>query len=838
MPEILWADTDADVILGGWSSKDHFGNSVASAGDFNSDGIDDVIVGAPNDNFNSEEEDCLGGCNGAGRAFIFFGHVPAVKPEILQAHTDSDVILNGQNVGDAFGFPVASAGDFNGDEIDDVIVGANAADNAEGFATGRVFIFFGHVPAMANENLQDTDANIILDGLIAGEGFGVSVASSGDFNGDSIDDIIVGAYRARNTENNSVGGAFIYFGHAATAQQEILVWDTDADVIIHGQDWEDHFGLAVSSAGDFNGDGKDDVIVGAPRDDNNGEVDSGSAFIFFGGIAGTFRADADADVILDGQSAGDFFGRAVSSASDFNGDGKDDVIVGAQRDDNNGEANSGSAFIFSYTPFVGTTFYFDFDGDGFGDPAISIQASTAPQGYVANNTDCVDNDNTVFPGAPELCDNKDNDCDGQVDEGVTDMYYRDSDGDSYGDSGNVKNACVPPQGYVVNNSDCDDTNPAINPNATEVCDSVDNDCDGLVDEGFDVDGDGFTSCSGDCDDTNPAINPNATEVCDGVDNDCDGLVDEGFDVDGDGFTSCNGDCDDTNPAINPNAVEVCDGVDNDCDGLVDEGFDVDGDGFTSCNGDCDDTDNRRFPGGGIATSVSYTGNYVEQTGNITLSATLEDADLISIAGKNIVFDLVSGDGTSFATATVATNATGYADTTILSVPVGVYAVKVSFDGDDCLLADSLIEIALAVYDPSAGFVTGAGWIESPAGAYKDDLAVSGKAIFGFVSRYKKGATVPTGRTGFKFKAANLDFDSTEFEWLVVTGNGKAQFKGTGTINGAGSYKFMIWAGDGTPDTFRIRIWEEIGIIETDKYDNGTELPIGGGNIKVHSKLHL
>jgi len=143
---------------------------------------------------------------------------------------------------------------------------------------------------------------------------------------------------------------------------------------------------------------------------------------------------------------------------------------------------------------------------------------------------------------------------------------------------------------------------------------------------------------------------------------------------------------------------------------------------------------------------------------------------------------------------------------------------------------------LAVYDPEGGFVTGGGWIDSPEGAYIPDPTLTGKGNFGFVSKYKKGATVPIGQTEFQFHVADLNFHSDTYDWLVVTGNDFAKFKGTGTINGAGEYKFQIWAGDTDPDIFRIKIWEEDEFEnETVIYDNGFEQEIGGGSIVIHAK---
>ena len=153
---------------------------------------------------------------------------------------------------------------------------------------------------------------------------------------------------------------------------------------------------------------------------------------------------------------------------------------------------------------------------------------------------------------------------------------------------------------------------------------------------------------------------------------------------------------------------------------------------------------------------------------------------------------------------------------------------------------------MVVYNPEGGFVTGGGWINPPQGAYTGDPSLTGKANFGFVSKYKKGATIPTGQTEFKFKVADLNFHSASYDWLVITGHG-AMYKGTGTINGLGNYGFMLSAVDEalTPSTnvdlFRIKIWDT----STDNivYDNGLSAEedvdpttiIEGGSVVIHKK---
>jgi hypothetical protein len=181
---------------------------------------------------------------------------------------------------------------------------------------------------------------------------------------------------------------------------------------------------------------------------------------------------------------------------------------------------------------VGEVWYADGDEDGYGDPANSTEACELPEGYTNNSEDCNDADAETRPGAEESCDNLDNDCDDRADEGLEDslqIWFRDADEDGYGDAEDFLTGCVAPDGYVADDTDCDDSDAAINPGATdEPDDEIDQDCSG-EDAIADGDGDGYLPLEAggdDCDDGDPEIHPDAEEVCDGVDNNCDGEVDD------------------------------------------------------------------------------------------------------------------------------------------------------------------------------------------------------------------------------------------------------------------------------------------------------------------------
>ncbi len=339
-----------------------------------------------------------------------------------------------------------------------------------------------------------------------------------------------------------------------------------------------------------------DELCNGEDDDCDGDVDEPSAV-----DADTWYADVDGDGFGDP----DISQQACDQPQDFVANDGDcdpadpdqypgaDELCNGEDDDCDGDVDEDDAIDAQ-------DWYADLDGDGFGNISISVVACDPPADFVDDFTDCDDADPDQYPGADELCNGEDDDCDGDVDEddaidALT--WYVDQDGDGFGSNAIVEPDCEPPLGFVDNDLDCDDGDADVNPDAEEICDGIDNDCDELTDELVDGDGDTFTICDGDCDDDDPDVNPDAEEVCDGIDNDCDPTTDEEVDGDGDGVTICGDDCDDDEPAMFPGNLEICDLLDNDCDGIIpaDEADD-DGDGMAECEGDCDDDDALTYDG--------------------------------------------------------------------------------------------------------------------------------------------------------------------------------------------------------------------------------------------------
>jgi hypothetical protein len=246
----------------------------------------------------------------------------------------------------------------------------------------------------------------------------------------------------------------------------------------------------------------------------------------------------------------------------------------------------------------------------------------------------------------------------------------------------------------------------------------------------------------------------------------------------------------------------------------------------------------------VGASVTFAGTFTDTAGD-THSAkwTLSYVDTLghtvylpAIAGT--ITETAAGGGTVSASYTFAND--------------GVYNVKLDVTdktGDTGTAATySGMPEFVVIYDPSAGFVTGGGWINSPAGAMPASPTLTGKASFGFNAQYHKGQTVPDGQTQFQFQTGNLDFHSTSYQWLVVSGP-MAQYKGNGTINGSGNYTFMLTARDGSlvggnsPDGFRLKIMDSTGTVviydnmigASDANSSGNTQNLDGGSVVIHSK---
>jgi FG-GAP repeat/Secretion system C-terminal sorting domain len=314
----LGLDSTAATILQGNQSGDQFGWSVSTAGDVNADGYSDIIVGA---NFASA------GQPQEGLAFVYKGSSNGVG-------ITGTLLQSGQN-GANFGYTVASAGDVDNDGYSDVVVGAPNYDNGL-VDIGAIFVFHGSAQGI------DPLVGARIEGIQAFEDLGYSVACAGDVNGDGYCDLIAGA-SGYDLGQIDEGAAFIYHGTPGGINPAAMA-------VLQCNQASASMGVSVASAGDVNGDGYSDVIIGANQF-SNPELNEGVAFMFLGSSNGIVSI---IDTILESNQAGAEFGFSVASAGDMNGDGYSDVIVGAKSYD----TQNGAAFLYTgaATGVDGTSF--------------------------------------------------------------------------------------------------------------------------------------------------------------------------------------------------------------------------------------------------------------------------------------------------------------------------------------------------------------------------------------------------------------------------------------------------------------------------------------------------
>ena len=521
--------TTASTSLLGAGSSGYFGETVAGAGDVNGDGYDDVLVGASSIT------------SGRGSAYVFHGSATGVSSTAART-------LNGATAGNYFGFALATLGDVTGDGYAEIAIGAY--NNSSG--KGAVYVYHGSASGIGSS------AATTLAGTTSGGEFGWSLDGAGDVNGDGYNDLVVGA----DYISAGNGAAYVYYGGPSG------VSSSGASTL--SGSGAGYFGFAVAGAGDLNGDGYDDIAVGAPYHSSS----VGRVYVYHGGSAGLVSSVV---ATLSGSSGtGENFGWALSGAGDVNGDGFDDLAVGAS----GYSASTGAAYVYEGgSGGVSTTYdlrlvgsstmaYFgvslrggdDINADGYDDLIVGASGlnSNTGQAYLFEGASAGLSStavttlsglatSTYFGGAVGMAGDVNKDGFGDVivgaygttsSRGAAYIYHGncvDGDGDGF---------CPP--------KDCDDTDNKTFPGSAEK--------DSSTACMSDADGDGYGDTAPtpgviagtDCDDSASSVNPGATEVvADGIDQTCDGVELCYVDGDSDGFrgsstvSSADSDCDDS-----------------------------------------------------------------------------------------------------------------------------------------------------------------------------------------------------------------------------------------------------------------------------------------------------
>lgn len=332
----------------GITSNDRSGYSVSNAGDINADGIDDLIIGAYYTTPDGEDR--------AGTSYVVFGSKTSPGENLNLSNLDG---MNGFAILDIarfsdYGRSVSSAGDVNGDGIDDLIIGADFASAVGKGAAGQSYIVFGgkNFGASLDPSSLNGKNGFVVNGIDENDLSGSSVSGAGDVNGDGLNDLIIGAYSASPNGKERAGQSYVVFGSKTIGSASLSLSELDGTngFVIDGIDENDRLGYAVSSAGDVNADGIDDLIISTKEATLDSNPNSGESYVVFGSKTSRKSLElSDLDgtngFVIDGIDRNSFYGESVSSAGDINGDGIDDLIIGANYSDLDGDGSGGESYV-------------------------------------------------------------------------------------------------------------------------------------------------------------------------------------------------------------------------------------------------------------------------------------------------------------------------------------------------------------------------------------------------------------------------------------------------------------------------------------------------------------
>ncbi len=411
-------------VINGIDGYDSSGISVSGAGDVNGDGLDDLLIGAYRADPNGHLD--------AGESYVVYGSTNGFSAgfNLSSLNGTNGFVINGIDEFDYSGYSVSGAGDVNGDGLDDLLIGAYGANSQ----AGESYVVYGSpngVAAGLNLSSLNGTTGFVINGIDGDDRSGYSVSGAGDVNGDGFDDLLIGAYGA----NSQAGESYVVYGspNGVAAALNLSSLNGINGFVINGIDGADQSGYSVSGAGDVNGDGLGDLLIGAHRADPNGNLSAGESYVVYGspnGFSAGFNLSSlngTTGFVINGVDGADQSGYSVSGAGDVNGDGLGDLLLGAYRADPNGNYSAGESYVVYGSP------------NGVA-AALNLSLLNGTSGFVINGIDGADQSGYSVSGAGDVNG-----------DGLGDLligaYYADPNGNSYAGESYV--VCGSPNGVAA-----------------------------------------------------------------------------------------------------------------------------------------------------------------------------------------------------------------------------------------------------------------------------------------------------------------------------------------------------------------------------------------------------